>query len=348
MHPRRAFCRTTLVRRQSRRGWLLVGLIVLISAVILALAGVTFYLTEHLRVTSLRQNQTKAVYLAQAGIMQAIYDFRFNTGGNGFLLGEYPVPNDTGILGSYADDDVFILGGQAADFLLADMISGTWTTGRICGGANNRQILRDWTLRNVLLTASASPTPPDNLPDGMPVVIDALQISWNPDNGEVVYRVDLIGNAADYNDGACAGTPSGGTIDVNQTVNPNSQGSNRIWFSRRTTESAPPSLLMSNKSWIEARFLMTDGSSRRVRFVPADPASSTANFTIKSVGEVRKGVFPFSTWRRLQAEYRLNEADPGDLQQPGNITSDDALLLAPATPVEDRRPGYHELTQRSP
>jgi len=191
------------VWRQSSAGWLLVGLIVLISAVILALVGITFYLTEHLRTTSLRQNQTRAVYLAQAGVMQAIYDFRFddNPGGpatdNGFRLGEYPVPTDTGVIGSYADDDVFILGGQAADFLLAAMIPATWTTDSICGGAKTRQILRNWTLRNVLLTASTSPTPPDNLPDGMPVVITGLQISWEPDNGERVYRVDLTGNAAD-------------------------------------------------------------------------------------------------------------------------------------------------------
>ena len=329
----------------SSRGWLLIGLIVLISTVAIAFAAFTLLLTEHLRVASLRQNQTKAIYLAQAGIMQAIYDFRQTGGGVGFLLGEYPVPADTGTIGSYADDDVFILGGQAADFLLAAMIPATWATAGICGGALNRQVLQNWTLRNVLLTSSATPSPPDNLPHGMPVVINQLQITWSPDNGERVYRVDLMGTTANYT--SCTGTPSGGIITVNQTVAPNSQGSNRIWFSRRTTENSPPSLLMNNKSWIEIRCIMTDGSVRRVRFLPATPTASSASFTIKSVGEVRKGAFPFSVWRRLQAEYRLNDSDTNvsDLQEVGKITADLAL---PALPSNEQRPGYLELSQKQP
>ena len=339
-----AFCRTPQVKRHPHSGWLLAGLIVLVSAVILALAGVTFYLTEHLRSTSLRQNQTKAIYLAQAGVMQAVYDFRTTAGGNGFGLGEYPVPTDTGTIGSYADDDVFQLGGQAADFLLVSMIPGTWFPAGICGGSANRQRLQDWTMRNVLITDSTTPTPPDGLPDGLPLVIDTLQISWEPDNGERVFRVDLMGGSADYSD--CAGTPSGGTIDVNQTVAPLTEGAiNRIWFSRRVSE---PNL-MSSKNWIQIRLTMTDGSVRRVRFVPLNPTTSTANFTMKSLGRVRKGPFPFGVWRRLQAEYRLNDDDVTmDFQEVGNVTSDTALLLAPSAPASEQRPGYAELSQASP
>ena len=82
-------------------GWLLVGLIILVSGVIVALAGASFLISGQLRVAALRQNQAKAIALAHAGIMQAIYDFRFNdpaVGGTdtGFRLGEYAVPADTG------------------------------------------------------------------------------------------------------------------------------------------------------------------------------------------------------------------------------------------------------------
>ena len=34
-------------------------------------------------------------------------------------------------------------------------------------------------------------------------------------------------------------------------------------------------------------------------------ANRTADFTVKSRGEVRKGPFPFVAWRRIQAEYRV-------------------------------------------
>ena len=183
---------------------------------ILALAGITFFLTEHLRITSLRQNQTKAIYLAQAGIMRAIYDFRYDdptiTGtDNGFQLGEYSV--QTGALGSFPNDDVFILSGVAADFLLAAMIPGTWTPGNMCPpNPNNRQILQNWTLRNVLLMN----TPPD----GLPVAIHQLQVSWQPNNGELVYRVDLMGTGADWS--SCTGAASGDliTLTPDQTVAP--------------------------------------------------------------------------------------------------------------------------------
>lgn len=341
-------------RQFDRAGWLLPGLILLISAVLLALGAITVFLTQHLRLASLRQQQAKALYLAQSGVMQAIHDFRFDDSGisgtdNGFRLGEYAVPTDTGVIGSYADDDVFILGGQAADVLLVNMIAGGWATANICGSPSNRQRLQAWTIRNVLLTDSTAPTAPDNLPDGMLVVIDRLMISWNPDNGERVYRIDLLGNNNTvYND--CAGLASGQELNItNQTVAPSSEAVNRIWFSRRTTENSPPTLLMTNKNWIDIRFIMTDNSVRRVRFLPATPLASSVNFTVKSVGEVRKGPFPFQSWRRLQAEYRLDDADATpSLNGVGNITTDTALLTSPSAPLAEQRPGYQELSQKQP
>lgn len=343
-------CHSQATPPDVRHGWLLVGLIILLTSALFAFAGFSLLLTHHLRVTSLRQNQTKAIALAQAGIMQALFDVRFNTGGNGFFLGEYPVPSDTGVIGSYADDDVFVLGGEAADFLLTNMISGAWANAGICGGASNRQRLQAWTLRNVLLSSNPAPLPPDNLPHGMPVTITSLQISWQPDNGELVYRVDLMGNTADYN--SCVGTPSGGVIPVNQSVAPNTQRTNRIWFSRRTTDAVPPSTqLMNFKDWIQVQFTVSNGSAvstRRVRFLPTNPTASSANFTVKAVGEVRKGAFPFRVWRRLQAEYRVNPADPSNLQAAGRITTDAALLVNPPVPTANQRPGQKELTQQAP
>ncbi len=318
----------------SPGGWLLVGLIVLISAVVLAMAGTTSLLTEHLRLINLRRHQTQAIYLAQAGIMQAIYDFRFDgpgsVDGQNIRLGEYPVPADTGAPGT-SDDDVFILGGEAADFLLIAMIPGSLATtnaGGSCGSVA-RHRLENWTLRNVL----QSSTPPD----GMPISFSQMAVSWNPVGpGEGPVRIDLGGSSADWRSAGCAPVASGVPIPLpQQTIVPGAPfwGTNRVWFATTT---------MHTKTWIELAVTLSDGSIRRARFLPANPTGSSASFTIKAVGEVRRGQFPFVAWRRLQAEYRLNDADPNvsNLQEIGRIASD-------PSPVGER-PGFRELSRKQP
>ena len=324
--------------RFSSDGWLLAGLIVVISAVILALAGITFFLTEHVRVVSLRQNQTKAIYLAQAGVMQAIYDFRTSASGNGFTPGTYDaVPGDSGAPG-LGDDDVFILGGQGADFLLAAMIPATLGStnsnpGGGCSGGTSRNRLESWTLRNVRLDSAIS--------------FSQIIVTWNAQTaGQGVVRLDFNGISADWTAPGCNPVASGVPIPVpTQTINAGSSwGTNRVWFATST---------MGGQTWIEIAFVMDDNpnppSTRRARFVVGNHTASSASFTIKSIGEVRSNSFPFTVWRRLQAEYRLNDADTNvsDLQELGKITTDTALLIAPPVPA-DERPGYKELAQRQP
>lgn len=331
----------------ARHGWLLVGLIILLTSALFAFAGFSLLLTHHLRVTSLRQNQTKAITLAQAGIMRALYDFRFDgpggigVDGNNFRLGAYDaVPGDAGAPG-LADDDVFVLGGQAADFLLATMIPGTFATAGAGGacGSTARHRLQGWTLRNVLI----SNTPPD----GMTISFSQMAVSWSPvvaGVGEGFVRIDLRGTGSDWTAPACAPQPLGTIVNLSaaQTITPASPswGTNRIWFAPTSDMNA------TTKDWIELAFFMSDGSVRRVRFLPSNTAASSANFTIKSYGEVRQGVFPFTVWRRLQAEYRMNPADPSNLQAVGRLTTDAALLVNPPVPTAYQRPGYKELTQQ--
>ena len=315
----------------SLGGWLLVGLIVLISAVLLALGGLAFLLTEHLRVTSLQQNQTKAIYLAQAGVMQAIYDVRFSTGGNGFIPGTYDaVPGDAGVPG-LADDDVFILEGVPADFLLANMIPALLDQ-QNAFGLQNRDRLRSWRLRNVRADAA--------------IRIDYLTVSWPalpaspPAAGtEEVARVEIDNARVWPTSGSVSCVPNGTKIDIANVTIPaaTERVNNTVYFCTGGAQSQMP-----NKAYIELKFWMSDNTTRLVRYTPA-LATRSGSFTIKSVGEVRQGVFPFVMRRRLQAEYRLNQANPTDLQQPANITSDLGLLIAPSVPAGDQRPGYQEL-----
>jgi hypothetical protein len=273
------------VRRQSSAGWLLVGLIVLISAVILALVGITFYLTEHLRTTSLRQNQTRAIYLAQAGVMRETYDFR---SGNGVSLTETTVT--AGPPAGTAGDDVYQISGPEADSLLVNFraitVPVSFPTGSLCSGTRDR--MQDWTVRNVRAGGQGA------------IRVDQMRIAWSPGGGEGVLRIDLDGAGSDWT--APCGSPAGNgaLIDIpNQTLNPGARwATNRIWF----TSSA-----MEAKDWIEVTFIMRlpgDGSQRVARLDLQNSQQTTADFTLRSLGTVRRGAFPFSVWRRMKAELR--------------------------------------------
>lgn len=281
----------------ARSGWLLVGLIVVISAVILALVGITFYLTEHLRTTSLRQNQTRAIYLAQAGVMRELYDYRR---GQEISLGEQTVT--AGPLPGTADDDVFNLSGPDADFLLVNMRSNVdFENSLYCPssgpGRVSRQRIRQWSVRNVLASGESSLT------------VVEMRINWSPyppaDN-EGILRIDLNGTSATWTDG-CTAAARNSDIDIpDRTLTPGQRwGNNQIWF---TVTSG-----MDAKDWIDVTFILSDGTERTSRYYPSpNEDQSWAEFTLRSVGEVRRGAFPFSVWRRLRVEYRVC-AQSGDI-----------------------------------
>lgn len=303
-------------------GWLLVGLIVLIAAVILALAGITFYLTEHLRTTSLRQNQTKAIYLAQAGVMRELYDFR-----RGVEISVGPVSITAGPPGGIAGDDIYEVDGPEADFLLVNMRGSAGfaiPNPSLCSGTRDR--LEGWVLRNVLASG------------GVSVRIDEMRVNWSPDNGEGVMRIDINGTGSDWTAPGCCGATcnpveAGDPINIpNQTLGADARwATNRIWF----TSSA-----METKDWIEVIFVMRGGSERVARFHPTVLAERSADFTLRSLGTVQRGAFPFSLWRRLRAEYRICRSDAD--------TGANCASRADEQRREGRLIGYSELTTLSP
>jgi len=314
--------------KTSKEGWLLVTLIILLGIVILAFGGVTLLLTEHFRSVSLRQNQTRAIYLAQAGVMQAIYDVKRMTasvGGVSFLdpatSQEYVV--DAGPAAGTSDDDIFTLGGLAADFFLVNM-KGTISVNQanLCS-LSNRDRFRGWSITNVLSSAGS--------PLGIPITVDKVRVNWNnPLASDRVLRIDL-NNTTVYSNctGALVGDvnlDNGGDADItNTTINPRqiwpAGNQDRIWFN--TTYGAN---FLTLKTSVDLIFTMTDGSIRRSHY-EATVANRSADVTLKSVGEVRKGAFPFVMWRRLQAEYRFSGTA---LTSAGNILS------------------YQELSQKTP
>ncbi len=315
------------MQRTRETGWLLVGLIVILSAVFLAMAGVALALAQSRQLLSVRENDTEAVYLAQAGVMQALFDFRDpGNGGNGFALGQYIVDDGPG-----TQDDIFILGGKAADFLLANMISSVVDQGNLAGQPRDR--LRDWRMRNVLITAA-------------PVVrITHMSVAWeNPTVpfGVGVIRIELNNTKVWPVVGQISTPQPSGTLlnIIDHTIPANTvRVRNTIWFS--TTN------IMSAKAFIDVTFRMSDhvasgnplDASIRTAHYTQQTSTRSADFTIKSVGQVQKGAFPFVTWRRIQAEYRIcgSATVPTNCDtSPEELTNTGKLLT------------YRELTQKSP
>ena len=293
-------------------GWLLVGLIVLISAVLVGLVGITFYLTEHLRNTSLRQNQTKAIYLAQAGVMRELYDFR---NGSEISLGEVTVT-------AGPPDDVYNIAGPNADFLLVNLRTTiNFPTDNLCPatgpGRQPRDHMTGWFLRNVLASGSSS------------ITIDQIRVNWDAGN-EGILSIDINNNTV-YT--AACNTPGvkNTFLDItNQTLAADARwANNHIWFT---------STAMESKNWIEITFRMTDGSERVSHWDRLSNPDRSADFTLRSVGEVRRGAFPFVLWRRLKAEYRICRS----------VVDANCNSRVEEEQEEGKLIGYGELTMLSP
>lgn len=301
----RRVARHTVRRLPLSRAFALAGLIVIVGSVSVAMSGIVLALAEGQRAISFRHNEMRSIYLAQAGVMQALYDFR---AGSGIVLGEKTV--EPGPQEGLEDDDVFLLSGKAADFLLVNMIPALVDQGKLFGATRDR--LRLWRLRNVLRSDSA--------PTGLPVQIDRLTISWDdPGPKEGVIRVEISGRKVWPPSGAVSKPqPSGTQLDIlDIRVKPQTElARNTIWFSTK--------MVMQNKAFIQVAFQMSDhqqsdnpldASIRIARYTPALKTRS-ANFTVKAVGEARRSRFPFVMWRHLQAEYRLSGVlitSPGSL-----------------------------------
>lgn len=325
---------------RSTGGWLLVGLIILLTAVLIGLGGMTLLLTSHLKHVSLRQNYTKAAYLAHAGYMTSVYNFRFDDGAvagtdNCYGFGEVAVPADLGTAGK-ADDDVFIIGGNAADVLMANFIPGRLQTANL-PGTGTRDRLDNWTVQNVNCAAASA------------VRIDWITVTWANPGAERVIRIDIPAGTSIWTAGGVIPPAGSGTaIDVtNTTIPANTARTGILWFSTNGTVTNA-----STRLPINVAFQLSDQSSvipgdrnwstRIGRYTPpTNLAGRSGSFTVKSQGIVRRGAFPFSVWRRFQEEYRLNDDDTTtNRQEIGNRTGDPSPLAF--------RPAVREITWTTP
>lgn len=126
----------------NRKGITLIASIMLIVFVSIAVLGVTTFIVERLKQVEAKRKDLQCVYLAQAGIQQAVYNFRFcDITANGyFSLGK------TNIDAS----NFFVLGGRDADFLMVNTSGSNFTVSnkqlaglKIQNAINSRSIIID-------------------------------------------------------------------------------------------------------------------------------------------------------------------------------------------------------------
>ncbi|MBI5150549.1 MAG: hypothetical protein HZA28_07255 [Candidatus Omnitrophica bacterium] len=212
-----------------KRGLVLLASIILLVFASIAVLSVTTFIVQRFSGNRVQQRSLQSVYLAQAGINQAIYYYRLrDASGNGyFSLGQTNVDPT-----SY-----FILGGTFADLLMVNTATAALTN------SNTR-------LSNVKI---------QNATNSNTIVIDRMIVNWSGvASDRRLTRIDI--NGSTLWTGSLA-TPADANLSPNFTLNtsPSTYSVNSLRFN----------LSMAGVTYIDVQFVMTDGSSKTVRIYPA-------------------------------------------------------------------------------
>ena len=266
-------------------------LVMLIAISGIILAASTIFLTNMARQTQLKIDQTKAAYLAQAGIMQAIYNWRiFNatdtsrrytnlnvpvTGNNLFKTGG--ATNTTPIQANFAYY-TFDLSGELTNWFQS--------------GANWR--LRRWRIRNINSTGSAG---------GGDITLAKVKVSWSPTNAALLNNIVFGGTSAWP--GGLPAQASGATIDITDrtlTGNGGTVSGNTTYFQWNAQPPDPITVTcqwifadeVANPTTVESRSheIICWGSTTGVaRGQVAGPPPKQHTFSITSTGQVAQNNF---------------------------------------------------------
>ena len=187
------------MKLRKQQGLVLAAMVMLMVIASITVLGVSIFVVERLEQAKLQVAQTAAVNLAEAGIHQALYDFRFHDlSGNGyFTLGQSNV----------TAEKFFVIGAGAGDLLMVNTSAAVITT----SGSN--RFLSGLTMQNATNSQS--------------ITIDRMIVTWNKPsthlreitiNGSSVWTGDTV-------------SPTDANI-TNVTLNtvPSTVTINSLWF----------------------------------------------------------------------------------------------------------------------
>jgi hypothetical protein len=215
---------------KTKKGLALIAAIMLITFVSIAVLGVTTFIVQWFAQLNADQLSSKCLYLAQAGIQDAIYKVRstYNP----------PATNGSFTLGLNTVDpgETYRRGGTAADLLMVDTSAG----------APSGQDFTGLHIQNV--TSSVSPA----------VTIDRMVVTWVK-GGTARTLQSIRFNGSNVWTGNLS-SPANADLIPNYTLNTaNTVNINRLRFNNNLN-------LLSSMT---IQFVMTDGSTKTVNVFPA-------------------------------------------------------------------------------
>lgn len=145
----------------NRKGIALIASIMLIVFASIAVLGVTTFIIQRLNLFEAKRINTSSIYLAQAGINQAVYKYRFNDiAANGyFSLGKTNIDAD----------NFFVLGGSDSDFLMVKTSTSDLQN-------PNKTDLINLTLQNAVNSRN--------------IVIDRMVVTWDKPRNLRIIRIN--------------------------------------------------------------------------------------------------------------------------------------------------------------
>jgi len=134
--------------------------------------GISIFLSQVLKLNTVRTNQAKAIYAAQAGIYKAIVDFQ--------NAGSWSSETDAQISGNI----YYSISASGSDFLRIDA-----NNSKVLGGG---RILRDIFIHNANATDD--------------IILDTITITWDPDEGETLQKISFVLGVFEWTGTASSGT----------------------------------------------------------------------------------------------------------------------------------------------
>lgn len=260
----------------KNKGIALIAAIMLIVFVSIAVLGLSVFIGGWIRQINSDLINTKCLYLAQAGVQDAIYEVR-----SSFLSPATTYGSFTTGLSTVATGETYRRGvsantalAGAADFLMVDTSTSTISTATITGAQYQKA------------TSSATPV----------VTITKMKIEWVKTGTARFFRQIALNNVTVY------------TSAANNVSGFNAVLSTPVTYSNTSFSTLANNIVfsgsMSGLTWLDVTYTMSDGSSKKVRLYPA---TNSCQFSISSTGKVAGS----NIYRTIKVTYDLtNTATP--------------------------------------
>lgn len=245
----------------------MIAAIMLIVFVTIAVLGISTFIVEWFSQLNADQINTKCIYLAQAGIHDALYEVRSThntpTTNGYFALGLSTV--DTG--------ETYRRGGTAADLIMVD---------NSAAGANASDLIG---LKIQKATNSA-----------VPVTISRMVVTWTKTGTARRLRSIRIAGSDRWSSGSGLSSPANAVFTTPYALNPippSTTAPTTITVDRLRFNGS-----MSGLTSMSIQFVMSDASTKTVAVYPA---TNSCQFTINSTGKVSGS----NIYRTIKAIYDL-------------------------------------------